>query len=69
MNPGIKGGRAMNKSKLFVLDSPFGKTEIDHLGSPAGVVRMDASKSYSGIGKLLQQSDDAICCPCVGAVK
>src|SRR5512136_319144 len=55
MNTGIKGGSAMNKSKSFILDSPLGKTETDHLGSPVGVVRMDASKSYSGIGKLLQQ--------------
>src|SRR5512139_1198578 len=55
MNPGIKGGAAMNKSKPFILDSPIGKAEIDHLGSPIGVLQIDASKSYSGIGKLLQQ--------------
>ena len=45
----------MNKHKPLILDSPLGKMEIDHSGSPVGVVRMDASKSYSGIAKLLQQ--------------
>ena len=45
----------MNKAKAMILDSPFGRTEIDHLGSPVGVVRMEASKSYSGMGELLQQ--------------
>jgi len=48
----------MDKSKLLILDSPIGKTEIDHLGSPVSVVRMDASKSYSGIPILLQQYID-----------
>ena len=38
----------------WVVNSPLGRREIDHLGSPIGVVRVDSEKSYSGIGALLQ---------------
>ena len=45
----------MSKSGPFIIDSPAGKQKIDDSGSPVGVVRMDAGKSYSGVGELLQK--------------
>ncbi len=45
----------MNKSKSFTVHSPVGEREIDHLGSPVSVVKMEPSRSYSGIGNLLQE--------------
>jgi hypothetical protein len=48
----------MNEEKTTSVDSPLGKSEIDHTGSIVGVVRMDPEKSYSGIGKLLQEYID-----------
>jgi len=44
----------MAGANSWVVNSPLGRHEIDHLGSPIGVVRMDSAKSYSGIGALLQ---------------
>ncbi len=48
----------MNEQKTMRVDTPIGRSEIDHSGSPVGVVRMDPEKSYSGIGKLLQEYID-----------
>ena len=45
----------MSKPDPFIVDSPIGKQRIDDSGPPVGVVRMDVSKSYSGIGELLQK--------------
>ena len=45
----------MSKPDLFTVASPIGKQRIDDSGAPVGVVRMDVSKSYSGIGELLQK--------------
>ncbi len=45
----------MSKPAPFALDSPIGKQRIDDSGAPVGVARMDVSKSYSGIGELLQK--------------
>jgi hypothetical protein len=45
----------MGKSIPLTLDSPIGKQTLDHSGSAIGVVRMEAAKSYSGIGGLLQE--------------
>ena len=46
------------------VDSSIGKRETDSTGSPVGVVRMDASRSYAGIGELLQdyinKSDEGV---------
>jgi len=42
----------------LVVDSPLGRKEADHFGSPVGVVRMDPGKSYSGIGDLLREAID-----------
>jgi len=39
----------------MIVDSLIGKTEVDHNGSPVGVVRMDPEQSYSEIGLLLQK--------------
>ena len=36
------------------VDSAIGKRNTDSTGSPVGVVRMDASSSYAGVGELLQ---------------
>ncbi len=38
-----------------MIDSPLGKRAADDGGSPVGVVRMDAGRSYAGIGGLLQE--------------
>lgn len=46
--------RAPGKPEALVLDSPIGKKQIDITGSPVGVVRLDPSRSYAGIGLLLQ---------------
>jgi len=52
----------MAHSKHTLVDTSIGMREIDASGSPVGVVRMDACKSYAGIGQLLQmhinQSDE-----------
>ncbi len=48
----------MNEQKAMRVDSSIGKSEIDHTGSPVGVVRMDPGKSYSGIGELLREFID-----------
>ncbi|MBY8985039.1 MAG: hypothetical protein KGD65_08240 [Candidatus Lokiarchaeota archaeon] len=45
----------MSNQKMLSFDSPLGMQEIDSTGSPVGVVRMDVSKSYAGIGELLQK--------------
>jgi hypothetical protein len=42
----------------LVLESSLGKKEVDHLGAPVGMVRMDPAKSYSGIAQLLRESID-----------
>ena len=44
----------MKDVKSWIVNSPIGRYEADHLGSPIGVVRMESEKSYSGIGPLLQ---------------
>ena len=36
------------------VDSPVGEMQIDATGSPVGVARMDVSRSYGGVGELLQ---------------
>lgn len=41
-------------STVKTVDSPVGKRQVDAVGSPVGVVRMDVSQSYGGIGDLLQ---------------
>ena len=45
----------MNNQKVLSFDSPLGRQENDSSGSPVGVVRMDVSQSYAGIGLLLQK--------------
>jgi len=45
----------MNNHKMLSFDSPLGRKEEDSSGSPIGVVRMDVSKSYAGVGELLQK--------------
>lgn len=45
----------MEKRKGFLVDSPLGNLQTDGAGSPVGVVRMDAEKSYANIGLLLQE--------------
>ncbi|MCP4753032.1 MAG: hypothetical protein GY866_19260, partial [Proteobacteria bacterium] len=44
----------MGNQKTMVLESAIGKQAVDSSGSPVGVVRMDAEKSYSGTGELLR---------------
>jgi len=48
----------MTFSKGMLVNSSVGKRQIDSAGSPVGVVRMDVSKSYAGVGELLQQYID-----------
>lgn len=45
----------MEKRNGSLLDSPLGKLESDGTGSPVGVVRIDAAKSYADVGLLLQE--------------
>ena len=45
----------MNNQKTLSFNSPLGRQESDSSGSPIGVVRMDVSKSYDGVGLLLQK--------------
>ena len=45
----------MNDQKTLSFDSPLGRQESDSSGSPVGVVRMDVSQSYAGIGEMLQK--------------
>jgi hypothetical protein len=47
--------RSQKDLETMIIDSPLGKCAVDHSGSPVGVVRMDAGKSYSGIGGLLKE--------------
>jgi hypothetical protein len=49
---------ASDPAEPLMVDSPVGKHEIDTTGSPVGVARMDVSKSYAGIGELLQEHID-----------
>ena len=53
----------MPKAKKMSVNSPVGSRRVDDAGSAVGVVRMDAARSYSGTGELLQayinQSDEA----------
>jgi hypothetical protein len=44
----------MRARKGMPVNSPIGRRKIDSTGSAVGVVRMDANKSYAGIGELLQ---------------
>lgn len=44
----------MNVPASFIVESPVGRRELDRIGSPVGVVRMDAEKSYAGVGELLE---------------
>jgi len=48
----------MNYLKKVPLVSPLGTRESDTSGSPVGVVHLDPSRSYVGIGELLQQYID-----------
>ena len=48
----------MNNQKTLNFNSPLGRQESDSSGSPVGVVRMDVTKSYAGIGELLQKFID-----------
>ncbi len=41
-------------SKDTQVDTPIGKQAVDASGSPVGAVRMDAERSYAGIGDLLK---------------
>ena len=45
----------MKNQKTLNFNSPLGRQENDSSGSPIGVVRMDVSKSYNGVGELLQK--------------
>ena len=45
----------MTYTKGMSVNSSIGKRETDSTGSAVGVVRMDASKSYAGVGELLQE--------------
>ena len=40
--------------KDVLLDTPIGKQAVDKEGSPVGAVRMEAERSYAGIGDLLK---------------
>jgi Domain of unknown function (DUF362) len=46
--------KRMGAAKKAIIDSPLGKQEADSDGPPVGVVRMDAARSYAGVGELLQ---------------
>ena len=46
----------MDDNQPQIIDSPLGRKEIDALGSPIGVVRMDVNKSYANTGGLLQDT-------------
>ena len=48
----------MNDLKEVIVDSTIGRQPLDSSGSPVGVVRMDADKSYVNIGLLLQNYID-----------
>jgi hypothetical protein len=41
--------------KGMSVDSPIGRRKLDAAGSAVGVVRMDATRSYTGISELLQE--------------
>ena len=45
----------MSRSTPLILDSPIGKQTVNQSGSVVGVVRVEAAKSYSGMGGLLQE--------------
>ena len=44
----------LSRDEIWI-DSPLGKRMPDSAGSPVGVARLDAEKSYVGLGELLQQ--------------
>lgn len=44
----------MSCSKGRQVDTPIGKQSVDKNGSPVGVVRLDAEKSYAGVGEHLK---------------
>jgi hypothetical protein len=50
----MRGG-IMSIQKDMVVETPAGKRPVDSSGSPIGVVRLDPSRSYVGIGALLQR--------------
>ena len=43
----------MGNKTAQMIDSPLGQQQIDTIGPPVGVVRMDVDKAYAGIGELL----------------
>ena len=45
----------MSYARGMSVDTAIGKRKTDSTGSPLGVVRMDAGRSYAGAGELLQQ--------------
>lgn len=45
----------MDGEKNLIVNSPIGRQEIDHLGPPVGVVRMDVERAYAGTGELLRK--------------
>jgi len=44
----------MSYARGMTVDTAIGKRNTDSTGSPLGVVRMDAGRSYAGVGELLQ---------------
>lgn len=48
----------MSDAHPLIVESVLGRKEVDHLGAPVGVVRMDPAKSYSGIAELLREYID-----------
>jgi len=44
----------MGTVNKWTIDTPLGKQETDGEGSPVGAVRLDAARSYAGVGDLLQ---------------
>ncbi|MBN1615504.1 MAG: hypothetical protein JW950_13655, partial [Deltaproteobacteria bacterium] len=45
----------MAGSEAKTIESPIGRRQVDAAGAPVGVVRMEAEKSYAGVGVLLQE--------------
>ena len=45
----------MDGLKELVMETPIGQQKVDSDGPLAGVARIDAEKSYAGIGDLLQR--------------
>jgi len=48
----------MINNKQIVVDSPIGKQEVDSIGSPVGICRMDGERSYTNLGNLLRKYID-----------